>query len=164
MEWFGWDLPSQEVYWSHADDILEKYRAEQLEFLEYEINSIPPDTKRLVLLTHIPPFMESFDEQDRHVVEHGPFVHGRDLWFTARDGHAKTQQIRRQTTNPSKDFFQHCRCQWFGLMSSYTMLGDQYKTSAADRILIIGVILLESAGFSGEKPSVILHSMVRERF
>eukprot|EP00438_Fugacium_kawagutii_P004199 Skav215931 [mRNA] locus=scaffold226:333317:336012:+ [translate_table: standard] len=55
----------QQVYWSHADDILEKYRAEQLEFLEKEINSIPSDAKRLVLLTHIPPFMESFDEQDR---------------------------------------------------------------------------------------------------
>ena len=52
------------MYWSHEDETLETYRAEQLKFLESEVQKISSDTKLLVLLTHIPPFMDSFDEPE----------------------------------------------------------------------------------------------------
>lgn len=55
---------NSQVYWSKADTTLEKYREEQLEFLKDEVKNIPGGTKLLVLLTHIPPFMDSFDEPE----------------------------------------------------------------------------------------------------
>lgn len=54
---------NSQVYWSAAET-LEKYREEQLEFLKEEVKNIPATTKLLVLLTHIPPFMDSFDEPE----------------------------------------------------------------------------------------------------
>lgn len=55
---------NSQVYWSNEDATLEKYREEQLEFLKDEVKNIPSDAKLLVLLTHIPPFMDSFDEPE----------------------------------------------------------------------------------------------------
>ncbi|CAE7757939.1 CPPED1, partial [Symbiodinium pilosum] len=54
---------NSQVYWS-TDSFLDKHREEQLEFLKSEVGRIQSDVKRLVLLTHIPPFMDSIDEKE----------------------------------------------------------------------------------------------------
>ena len=56
---------NSQVYWSENSDILDKYRKEQFDFLESEINSlVAKRIKRLVLLTHIPPFMDTIEEEE----------------------------------------------------------------------------------------------------
>ena len=45
-------------------EVLDDYRAKQLEFLQAEISNMQANIKRLVLLTHIPPFMSSVDEKE----------------------------------------------------------------------------------------------------
>ena len=52
---------NSQVYWS-TNGILDQYREKQLEFLQNEMSKIHDNIRRLVLLTHIPPFMESVDE------------------------------------------------------------------------------------------------------
>lgn len=56
---------NSQVYWSENSEILDKYRKEQFDFLESEINSlVAKRIKRLVLLTHIPPFMDTIEEEE----------------------------------------------------------------------------------------------------
>jgi len=54
---------NSQVYWSTAE-VLDDYRAKQLEFLQAEVSNMQASIKRLVLLTHIPPFMSSVDEKE----------------------------------------------------------------------------------------------------
>ncbi|CAE7212569.1 Cpped1 [Symbiodinium sp. KB8] len=54
---------NSQVYWSTAE-VLDDYRAKQLEFLQAEVSNMNSNIKRLVLLTHIPPFMSSVDEKE----------------------------------------------------------------------------------------------------
>ena len=53
---------NSQIYWS-TDASLEKYRQQQLSFLQQETENLQ-NIKQLVLLTHIPPFMDSIDEQE----------------------------------------------------------------------------------------------------
>ena len=56
---------NSQIYWSNEAS-LDEYRSKQLDFLEGEMSRIQAlqSIKRLVLLTHIPPFMDSVDEQE----------------------------------------------------------------------------------------------------
>ena len=53
---------NSQIYWS-TEASMETHRSQQLEFLQEEMSNIG-DVRQLVLLTHIPPFMDSVDEEE----------------------------------------------------------------------------------------------------
>ncbi|CAJ1359720.1 unnamed protein product [Effrenium voratum] len=53
---------NSQIYWS-TEASMETHRSQQLEFLHEEMSNIG-DVRQLVLLTHIPPFMDSVDEEE----------------------------------------------------------------------------------------------------